>query len=94
MSVTLIIPEEKTMALGGVPTGKANANEHAKVVGSMSVRGLICKFSARPATIGTKMLAVTVLLQMFVTPMVTRMHTSWMTITGSPSNFCSIPPIT
>ena len=75
------------MLFGGVPTGKINANEDANVVGIMRVNGdgllsrprmsilKMAKDKKRPtrvATIGMKMDAVTVLEQMLVITIVTK----------------------
>lgn len=63
------MPLPNTIALGGVPTGRTKAKEQAKVTGSIKVKGWFPVCWARVATIGTKMLAVTVFEQIFVTAM-------------------------
>ena len=67
ISETLINPLEKAIAFEAVPTGKIKAKEHAKVAGSINPIGCIPIFWAIVENIGIKILAVTVLLQIFVT---------------------------
>ena len=55
------------MALGGEPTGSMKAKEQASVVGNIRASGCMADRWAMLDTIGMKMLAVTVLLQMLVT---------------------------
>lgn len=59
MSFTVSTPEPKTMALGGVATGRRNANEDPTVTGSMKSSGLTSRDVASSATMGMKMEATT-----------------------------------
>ncbi len=93
MSETLSRPDAKTIALGGVATGKANAREEARATGIMKIRGLMCRELASSATIGIKMEAATVLLQMLVTATVTVTQMVRIANSGNTCNCCSTSPI-
>uniref|UniRef100_A0A0B6ZVR3 Uncharacterized protein n=1 Tax=Arion vulgaris TaxID=1028688 RepID=A0A0B6ZVR3_9EUPU len=62
MSLTLICPVAKTIAFGGVATGRMKAIEHARTAGYNKYNGFIRKDIANSARIGQRMLADAALL--------------------------------
>jgi len=77
-------PLEKAIEFDGVPTGSTNANEHAMVAGNISASGWTSACLAIVATMGMKMLAVTVLLHTLVTSMIMVMQISCKIQVGFP----------
>ncbi len=61
ISITLNLPEPKTMALGGVATGSINSIEADRVAGSIKSKGLISMETDNPARIGSNISVVAVL---------------------------------
>lgn len=63
MSMTLRLPKEKAMALGGVATGSIKARLEAKVQGIMTYIGWILIATAIEARMGRNSVVVAVLLE-------------------------------